>query len=1012
MKPFLPILLMAFSSQFVSAQGPGALAANSQFSAALAAPVSLAVGNANISGTVVDAATQQAVGFATITLAEPATGKALDGTLADERGKFTIPKVGAGTYKVIISFIGYEARTIDNVRVADKGKDVSLGAVKINASATALKEVQVQGQRALVEEKVDRTVYNAENDASNRGGDASDVLRKVPMLSVDLDGNVSLRGNQNIKVLINNRPSTITAGSVADALKQIPSDLIKSVEVITSPSAKYDAEGSAGIINIILKKNTLQGGSLTLDTGVGLRGTNLGLNGSYKTGKMGFSLGGFGRTGYNTPGSFENTQTTTGAGGEQIVTIQNADTRSKNMGGRYSFGWDYDINEKNYINASVMYGLFNGNSFQDNLLTRSLRNDDLFSSLKQDAQIKNNSGTADVNVNYTHLFAKPQQELSILTQFSRNNRTNNFFNNTLNPDGFTPARLKNLNESINQEATVQIDYQNPIGKNQLVELGAKEIMRRVSSDFQYFTADANGQYTRSQNARLNNLFNYDQNVMGSYLSYTLTAPKQYSLKVGTRYEYTQIKANFADNQDAAVTIPSYGVLVPSINVSKKLKAGNTIKASYTRRIQRPSLQFLNPAIQTANANFLASGSSKNITQGNPNLDPEYTNNLELGYSAFIKRTMLNFSAFSRSTNNSIQSIRDVVGLDTIRTTYANIGQENAYGFSLNGNINAGKLMMMVGTDTYYAVMDNKVADPIYNASNRGWVYNLRAFGSYNLGQGWGLQGFGFYRGRQVQLQGSQGGFGIYSLNVKKDINDKKGSIGFGAENFFSTTMKIRNEQTSPIFNQKSTNVLHNLNLKVNFSYRIGKLSTEKGPRKSKKSVNNDDLKGGEGGGQDAGGSTSAAPGGSAPAGGAPAGARAGATPTGGQRPAAAPAPAAGAVPAPIPAATQVAPGQPAATTQAAAGQSADVTGNWQGKMGDFDMTLTLKAEGDALTGSMMTAMGANPIADGKITGNEFTFNLNIMGKPVPHKGKIAGDTITLTSNFQGQERVLALTRVK
>jgi outer membrane receptor protein involved in Fe transport len=314
--------------------------------------------------------------------------------------------------------------------------------------------------------------------------------------------------------------------------------------------------------------------------------------------------------------------------------------------------------------------------------------------------------------------------------------------------------------------------------------------------------------------------------MGSYLSYTLTTPKKYSLKVGTRYEYTQITADFKANQNEAVNIPSYGVLVPSINLSKSLKAGNTIKASYTRRIQRPSLQFLNPAIQIANSNFMASGSSKNITQGNPNLDPEYTNNMEIGYSTFIKRTMLNFSAFARSTNNSIQSIRDVVGLDTVRTTYANIGQENAYGFSVNGNINVGKLMLMGGTDTYYAVMDNKVADPIYNASNQGWVYNLRAFGSYNLGQGWGLQGFGFYRGRQVQLQGYQGGFGIYSLNVKKDINDKKGSIGFGAENFFNTTMKVKNEQTSPVFNQQSTNILHNLNLKVNFSYRIGKMNTE------------------------------------------------------------------------------------------------------------------------------------------------------------------------------------------
>lgn len=1009
MKKILPILLLAFGSQYAIAQSAGGTTKNQNFTAAVTGGVSsIPKGDANISGTVLDAANQQEVGFATITLNDPATGKAVDGTLADEKGKFTIPKVGAGTYQVVITFIGYETRTIDNVKVTEKDKNVELGELKINSSAIALKAVEIQTQRALVEEKVDRTVYNAENDASNRGSDASDVLRKVPMLSVDLDGNVSLRGNQNIKVLINNRPSTITAGSVADALKQIPGDLIKSVEVITSPSAKYDAEGSAGIINIILKKNNLSGGSLGIDTGIGLRGTNLGLNGSYRVGKMGFSLGGFGRTGYNTPGSFENAQTTTNAAGEQILTLQNADTRMNNLFGRYSFGWDYDINEKNYINSSVMYGTQNGHSFQDDLLTQSFLNNVPRSTLDQNAEIKNNSGTVDVNVNYTHLFDKPQQELSVLTQFSRNNRTNDFLNTTLNPDAFTPARLKNLNESSNQESTVQIDYQNPIGKTQLVEVGVKGIMRRVSSDFQRFTAEAEGDFVRSANAQLNNVFNYNQNVMGSYLSYTLTTAKQYSLKVGGRYEYTQIDADFKNNLETAQDIPSYGVLVPSLNLSKKLKGGNTVKASYTRRIQRPSLQFLNPAVQIANSNFGASGSTKSITQGNPDLDPEYTNNVELGYSAFIKRTSLNFSVFARNTNNSIQSIRDVVGLDTVRTTYANIGQENAYGFSINGNVNVGKLMLMGGTDTYYAVINNNVADPIYNASNKGWVYNLRAFGSYNLGQGWGLQGFGFYRGRQVQLQGYQGGFGIYSLNVKKDINDKKGSIGFGAENFFTTTIKVKSEQTSPIFSQKSTNVLHNLNLKVNFSYRIGKMTNEKAPRKSRKSVSNDDLKGGEGGGQDAGGNAGgSAPTGGTSGGGAPAGGRPGGMPAGGQRPTGAPAPAAGVQPGQVPVST------PALdSVSAASGQPVTINGNWQGKMGDFEMTLQLKGEGESLTGSMITLMGTNPLTNGKITDNVISFNLNIMGNDVPHQGKVEGDTLTLSSNFQGKERVVTLTRVK
>jgi outer membrane receptor protein involved in Fe transport len=190
------------------------------------------------------------------------------------------------------------------------------------------------------------------------------------MLSVDLDGNVSLRGSQNIRVLINNRPSTITAGSIADALKQIPSDLIKSVEVITSPSARYDAEGSGGIINIITKKNTLEGFSLNVDGSAGIRGSNLGLNGSLRKGKMGFSLGGHGRYGYNVRGKFENEQETY-RGDNVTLSTQRADTRNQFLFGRYTLGWDYDINKHNFLTASVQYGGRNQFMRQDGLLTQT-----------------------------------------------------------------------------------------------------------------------------------------------------------------------------------------------------------------------------------------------------------------------------------------------------------------------------------------------------------------------------------------------------------------------------------------------------------------------------------------------------------------------------------------------------------------------------------------------------------------------------------------------------------------
>jgi hypothetical protein len=239
-----------------------------------------------------------AVEFANIALINIETKKPVDGTMADEKGFFSMKRVAAGTYNIQVSFIGFDTKIIEKV-VVEKGKDVELGVIKLKQSTKQLDELVVSGQAAMIEEKVDRLVYNAEKDLSAKGGDASDILKNVPMLSVDLEGNVSLRGSENIRVLINNKPSTIVASSIADALKMIPADIIKSVEVITSPSAKYDAEGSAGIINIITKKSSLQGLNLNVDSGIGLRGSNLGLNGNFRKGKLGITLGGYGRAFYN-----------------------------------------------------------------------------------------------------------------------------------------------------------------------------------------------------------------------------------------------------------------------------------------------------------------------------------------------------------------------------------------------------------------------------------------------------------------------------------------------------------------------------------------------------------------------------------------------------------------------------------------------------------------------------------------------------------------------------------------
>jgi outer membrane receptor protein involved in Fe transport len=711
-------------------------------------------------------------------------------------------------------------------------------------------------------------------------------------------------------VLINNKPSTIAASSVADALKQIPAEQIQTVEVITSPSAKYDAEGSGGIINIITKQNNLRGASLNVNSSAGTRASNLGLSGSVSNGKFGASLGGFGRAQYNTPGSFENVQTSSNLQSGQRTTVQqNAATRQTNAFGRYTLGLTYDFDKQNSLAGSLAYGVRNGKNYQDQLTSQILAGATTGITSVRDVASTSNSGTVDASLNYTHLYAVKQRELSVLTLFSRNNQTNDFTNNVFAPtDRSYQGQLGNNNQSRNQEITGQIDYQTPTTKDQLLEMGVKNIVRRVTSDYSYFY----GPGLAPANPPAANSFLYQQNVAAAYVAYTMALPKGFALKPGVRAEYTTINASFSDPKGVltATAIPNYLKVLPSVNLSRKFENGNVLKLAYNIRIQRPSLQFLNPNVQASNP--------LSASAGNPILRPENTQNYELGYSTQIKQKVnLNISTFVRSTNNAIQTVRvpladslnPTKAVGALLSTYRNAGTERAYGTNLFVGINNAKMSLNGSMDLFYNVLRNNDANSIYNSSNQGFVVNGRVFGAYNLNKDWALQAFAFVRGQQVQLQGYQSGFGIYSLSLQRNFAEKRGSFGFGAENFFSNQITIRNSVSTPyvdnyngvaingpVLTQNSTNVLNRLSLKVNFSYRIGKLTA--GPPRGGKGVSNDDLKeggdaGGVGGG-DTGGGQGGAPagGGGRPGGqGAPGAGRPGGYPGAGQRPAGTPAPA-------------------------------------------------------------------------------------------------------------------------
>ncbi|MCS7018865.1 MAG: TonB-dependent receptor [Bernardetiaceae bacterium] len=787
-------------------------------------------GNGKITGTVLDSANKQPVEFATVALLDKTTGKPIDGTITNEKGQFTISKVAAGTYKVAVSFVGYQTITLDNVTLANDRSVVQLGNIVLPAEVKLLNEIEIVDQKDLVEDKVDRITYNAEKDVTNAGSDATEVLRKVPLLSVDIDGNVQLRGSSNVQVLINNKPSTIMAATVADALRQIPAEMIKSVEVITSPSARYDAEGTSGIINIITKKNTIQGMSGNVNVSAGTRSSNMdgGLN--FRTGKLGLSLNGGGRAVYVWNDGYNN-RTNLLPNGQTSFVNRTDDGFGYRIFGRVQLNADYEISPKSNISTGVRFGK-RGFWDDQNQATVFGQNTTVVRQFTRDVNSTEVSNNYTFNIDYTRTFNKPQQELAILALYTLNKGIDRYSLDQFTPLNQLDYRERNDNRNTNREVTFQLDYTHPINEQSTLETGSKAILRKVTSsnDFATFNFEQNRFVI---NPARNNALDYDQNVVAAYVSYGYTTKSKFGIKTGIRYEYTDILGWLPLNNNRFTQ--NFGNLIPNIALSKTLKQGNTIKLAYNRRIQRPGIGVLNPFVNLADPN--------NIRFGNPQLLPELTHNTELSYSAFINRSSLTVSTFWRQTNNAISTVISVDESGVSSTTFDNVAQNRVLGASAFGSVQVTSAWRISGTFNVLYVQFNS---PALGSSNSGWQYSANFNTQYTFGKGWSAQGFGFVNSPTVQLQGTQGVFSFYSFGIKKDILNKKGGITFGADNIFRRALRIESQFATDAFSQNILRNVYNRAVRITFNYNFGKMGFGESARpRRKKSINNDDLKQGE-----------------------------------------------------------------------------------------------------------------------------------------------------------------------
>jgi ferric enterobactin receptor len=792
-------------------------------------PRATLAGTGQLRGSVQDATTHKPIEYATVILL-PATGTApVASTTCDDQGRFELKKLPAGTFRLQLSFVGYAPR-IENVTVTSEA--TSLGTLTLTAAAQKLGEVTVTGQRPLVESKPDRLIYNADQDATNAGGTAADVMRKTPLLNVDVDGNVQLRGTSNVRILINNKPSAMLAGNLADALKQIPADQIKAIEVVTSPSARYDAEGSGGVINIVLKKNSLQGTNGSVGANTGNR--NQGLNGSLnvRRGKLGINtrLNGFyssypyrsntSRTDFTPVGNGQLTQATSsnsaGGGGYGQVEL------TYDPSALHSFTLSANLYQSN--SPQTLFNSYSGLPGRDTLYTRDIHQRYL-------------GRNYDFNAGYTRTFGPehPRREWSVLAQHTRSTNTGRYALSQYHAadiDG-GPVEYQERSDNLarNLETTLQTDYIHPFSEKNTLETGAKAILRQVSSDYSLDTLLQARQVDFAHSPRRSNAFDYHQNVLAVYGTYNLAAGKKYALSLGTRIEQTAIEGEFSGVQSGFSN--SYFNVLPSVSATRTLKEpGHTLRLSFSRRIQRPNIYFLNPYVNQSSPN--------NVYYGNPTLSPELTNAYELTYSTFGKKTSLNASGYVRYTGNSIEryNLYNQV-LARTESTYGNLATNATYGLSLYGSL---KPVTAVNLSSNVTLNYNRLASVALDRTTSQLTLNMSLTSSWKIGKLYTLQGFGGFGTAGVQLQSRYSGYGYYSLAIKRMLLQEKADLTLNASNFLQPGREFRSVTTTDQFTSTSISYQYQRAVRLSFNYRFGKLDSNGG--RQRRSIRNDDSKGG------------------------------------------------------------------------------------------------------------------------------------------------------------------------
>ncbi|HZJ36242.1 MAG TPA: outer membrane beta-barrel protein [Gillisia sp.] len=795
-----------------------------------------------ISGKVIDNELGVPLEYSTISITSVDDPKYLNGGVTDINGNFAI-EVPSGTYNIKVEFISFESKNFNQRRV---DSNLDLGTIQLGFSSASLDEVVVIAETTQVEVRLDKKIYNIGKDLTTAGATINDVLNNVPSVSVDVEGSISLRGNENVKILINGKPSAMAGFGQNNVLGQLPADAIERVEVITSPSARYDAEGTAGILNIILRKEKTRGFNGSLTTNIG-NPESFGITANVNLRTDKFNI--FNTTGFNyrnSPGNgFFNTRYTQGFF-DRVV----EDRDMQRLGRRFNtnFGVEYFLNEQSSLTASAFFNFGNDEDITTNFSDRYQGNDLVQQTIRREAESEDDK-SSQYSLNYINKFNDKGHQITADFQYEYDKEEKPAFVSEratldLTPEGisFLPSESVFTVETQN-EYLIQTDYVLPFGEGSQFEAGYRGSFEDEVTDYTLSIEDEqSGLFELSP---LTNVFNYTENVNALYSQYGSKFGK-FSFLLGLRMENTQLKGKINTPLNDEQLLEEFGFpidtdfdnnylgLFPTVNLIYELGEKENITLGYNRRINRPRGWFINP--------FPSRASRTNIFQGNPNLNPAYASAFDLGYLKRWKKLTLTSSLYYQYETDAFERVQQGTGqffndIEIIRTIPINLATNERIGAEAGVLYNPAKWLRLNGSFNFFQFNTVGEFNGIdYGTKNTSWFARFSSKLTLPAKIEW--QTNANYRGPSENSQTKSDGIFSLDLAFSKEIFNENATLSFNVRDLLNSRKRNSFTQTES-FTQESEFQWRQRSITLSLTYRFNQQKKEQ-ERRNQNNGNGDE----------------------------------------------------------------------------------------------------------------------------------------------------------------------------